>query len=438
MGELGGNERAQEEFDGRFDRRTFLALLGGAAAGVVVSVPADSSAPSQPARHSSVHEAISSLPPEGGEIYLTATEYAVDSPVVLGDGVSLLGAGRHATVLKPTGDFDVVSVQGTNARLANLKIHDRDRVQTKSYGLTLTGAHQSIISDVVIAETANGLLADSVPHDGRDVWENSLRAVHVRDTRGDGFKFQGAYHDNSHVDLFANSCRGDGFVWETTGVDGGNKYTQCIGIACEVGFRVTTAQELWLDQIIADTNRSTGFFVDGGFDGRLFGGQFWTSTNGNNGLELSTRHGGVIADVYIDQLYSWQNHNFGLLTDGGDSVSRVVIGMVSVHHNRVGARFAARTHDEVRIQWLHSRENAGVGVDGSGGRGVSIETADVADGWNLRSPAIQRWSNVGISRARPGAAPDPANWNQGDLVQNLADDSVWFKSIASDEFIRIG
>lgn len=418
-------------------RRKFLTLLGSGTTGTVIAVSGETPSEPKPARYSTIHDAIDDLPPDGGEIYLSPGKFDVATPIILKDNVSLLGAGRGATVLKPTSDIDAVSIEGNNVKITDLQIRDIEHVQETSHGLTLNGSHQSVVSDIVIAETANGLIADSDVNESGDVWENSFRSIHVRDTRGYGFKFQGEYHDNSHVDLFANRCAGDGFIWKTKGVDGGNKYIQCISISCELGFRITSAQELWLDQILADSNRSTGLFIDGGFDGRLFGGQFWTSTNGNNGLELSTRQGGSIEDVYIDQLYSWQNQNFGLLTDGQGSISRVVVGTISTHHNQVGTRFEADHHKEIWLQWLHSRDNSVRGVDGSGGYGVNIGYANALDGWKVDSTAIRRWCNIGIVESGEGKSPNSSYWNRGDFVENRSDGTLWIKSIATGKFIRV-
>lgn len=423
--------------EGSFDRREFLASLGGAA-GIVLAVPNGRATPSEPDHYSSIHEALDDLPPEGGIVYLTAGEYPIEKPVILGDGVTLQGAGRDATVLTPTRDLDVVSLQGTNAKLADLKIQDTDNVHTVSHGVTLDGAHQSILSDIVIAETANGLLADNNVAENGDVWENSLRSIHIRDTGGHGFKFQGEYHDNSHIDLFANNCGGDGFLWSTEGVDGGNKYTQCIGIACEMGFRIESAQELWFDEIIADSNTATGFLIEGGFDGRLFANQLWTSTNGNNGLEIRSRDNQAIEDVYVNQLYSWQNQNFGVLTHGSGHVSRVVVGMLSVHDNQVGARFAAESHDGIWIQWMHSRANSHIGLDGDGGEGVNISSSQVRDGVDMEANALQRWEDVGIAEAGKEHIPNASSWNRGEIVENVSDGTVWFKTISDGRFVQLG
>jgi hypothetical protein len=388
-------------------------------------------------RYGSINDAVAALPSDGGRVVVPAGTYTISSSVSLGDREELVGMGT--VEIEPTADIDGVRLEGSNCAIRNINFNDPNGNTGSTPALALDGATHSVVEDVVIRNWHDGVYADADPNANGDVWENELRHVHVTDIPGTGFKFQGEYHDNNHRNLFANRCDVYGIHVDTNGVDGGNKFHQVIGIDCGAdGIRIDGMEESWWSSLVADGNSGQGIFISDHMLNRLFMQNVWASTNGDCGVKFDPTNGGdgLIADVYIDGLYAWNNTNFGILTASGDGtgeIRRLWMDRVALHDNKdgsgngVGARFDAGTHNEVHLQWVHTRNHPQRGIDGGGGRGVSVHYADCQDGKNLLDPAIKRWNGTGLEEAGAGNSPTASQFDNNETVENTDDNTLWYK-----------
>jgi len=291
----------------------------------------------------------------------------------------LIGPGAR---LVPQSDINVIDFTGVDeGYFGYLNIRDPGENLTSKYAVLVDDARRNAFEKIHMDNVYNGMRTSSV---SGDVAENVFHDIHIDNVRNRGVEIRGETHDNQFLRLFMTGADGsiDGVWWHTSGVDGGNQFSNItiLGMDNDGIFIDAGEVEIWMDQVICDECGGTGFFVDSSIH-RLFIDRLWASTNGNNGLNIHSASGEAVRDVHINKLYAHSNTNFGLLCDGGGTVERAAISKMSVHGNDVGARFATTTIGNIYIGYLHSRANTTNGVDGNGTqRNVNIMHADVDDG----------------------------------------------------------
>ncbi|QIO22411.1 twin-arginine translocation signal domain-containing protein [Haloarcula sp. JP-L23] len=280
---------------------------------------------------------------------------------IVGKGVEFQPSADNAAFEFNVSDF---TASGT------LRVADPNNNTTSAPGVKFDGTRFSHFDFVDISGTFKGAVFDSV---NRDTRENNIGGLRVSSHRNGGIDVLGETHDNTinAIWLLGQNASGNGLLWNTSGVDGGNRIHSLLalehggnGLSIEGG-----EMEAWFGSVLTDKAGGSGVYIGAAGMHRIFIGQLWASTNGNNGIYFSPGSGNTISEIQISQAYAWNNTNFGVLFDSG-TTEALAVGSLIAQSNDTAANGnpnvrVAGTLKDSYIGYLRSYGASGVDVTGT-------------------------------------------------------------------------